>query len=93
MAGAKAIKPIAGWDVIVHRGGLGVLLLKHLPGFPGMNVGETEAARAIATAPFALKPEQCEELANDLYALAGQLRARERLAIVKRTKQAKALHS
>ena len=93
MAGAKAIKPLAGWDVIVHRGGFGVLLLKHLPGFPGMNVGEQEAERAIATAPFALKPEQCEQLANDLYALAEQLRERERPVIGKRSKQAKALHS
>jgi hypothetical protein len=93
MAGAKVIKPIAGWDVIVHRGGFGVLLLKHLPGFPGTNVGEEEAARAIATMPFALKPEQCEDLANDLNALAEQLRARERPAIGRRTKQAKALHS
>jgi hypothetical protein len=93
MANAKAIKPIAGWDVIVHRGGFGVLLLKHLPGFPGTNVSEEEAARAIATAPFALKPEQCEELANDLYALAEQLRAQARPVIGRRARQAKPLHS
>ncbi len=93
MAAAKAIKPIAGWDVIVHRGGFGVLLLKHLPGFPGLNVSEQEAAHAVAAAPFALKPEQCEELANDLYALAEQLRERERAPIGRRAKPAKALHS
>ncbi len=93
MSGAKAIKPITGWSVMVHRGGFGVLLLKHLPGFPGMNVGEQEAERAVAEAPFAIKPEQCEALANDLQALAEQLRAQARPAIRKRLKPTKTLHS
>jgi hypothetical protein len=93
MTSEKAVKPIAGWAVMVHRGGFGVLLLKHLPGIPAENVSEEEARRAIATASFAIKPKQCEELANDLYTLAEQLRARTSPALGNRSKRGKSLHS
>ena len=93
MASDKTLKPIAGWSVMVHSGGFGVLLLKHLPGIPGDDVSAEEARRAIETATFALKPGQCEELANDLYALAEQLRERTGPALGSRGKRGKPLHS
>jgi len=69
------VLPIAGYSAAAHPSGMGLLIIEHLPGAPPPEATPEQIARATRSMQYAIRAEQCEEIAKVLTELASKLRA------------------
>jgi hypothetical protein len=69
------VLPIVGFATAAHPSGLGMLVIKHLPGIAPDGATQKQIDRATEVRQYGIRAEQCILLAQDLLELAGKLRA------------------
>jgi hypothetical protein len=69
------VLPIAGFATVAHPSGVGIIVIKHLPGDPPEGATQEQIDRATVSLQYGIRAEQCAQLAQALFELADKLRA------------------
>jgi hypothetical protein len=73
--------PIVGWDLRATPAGYGMLNIKYHPGLPSRPLTQEESETSALSLQLGIAAEQAELLAQDLLAMAAQLRERRKSSI------------
>jgi hypothetical protein len=69
------VLPIVGFAAAAHPSGVGLLVIKHLPGIAPVGATPAQLEKSIVSRQYGIRAEQCTLLAQDLLALADKLHA------------------
>jgi hypothetical protein len=71
----EPIKPIMGWSTATSPAGYGAIVIEYLPDLRLLQADAATADRSRQSLLLGIGAEQCDQLAQDLQALAERLRA------------------
>jgi hypothetical protein len=69
------VLPIVGFDAAAHPSGVGLLVIKHLPGTAPVGATQAQIDRETESRQYGIRAEQCTQLARVLLELADKLHA------------------
>jgi hypothetical protein len=69
------VLPITGFAAAAHPSGIGLLIIRHLPGIAPDGATPEQLEKAIESRQYGIHAEQCTQLARMLLELADKLRA------------------